>query len=76
MDMKFTEITIPTASVLTGWRKASYSGGDEGSCVEVADGYPFVPVRDSKDPEGPALVFPVGAWAAFVAVVKADRFPV
>ncbi|SHM32693.1 DUF397 domain-containing protein [Actinacidiphila paucisporea] len=59
------------------WRKSSYSGGtNPDSCIEVADGYPgVVPVRDSKDPQGPALVFPAAAWAAFVADVRADRFP-
>ncbi|MYS22650.1 protein of unknown function [Streptomyces sp. DvalAA-14] len=72
--MKATETVIPTASALTGWRKSSYSGSDEGSCVEVADGYAGVPVRDSKDPQGPALVFRVEAWAAFVGAVKAGSF--
>ncbi len=62
---------------LTGatWRKSTYSGGSGGDCVEVADGVPGVmPVRDSKDPEGPALVFGADAWTAFVADVKAGRF--
>jgi len=59
------------------WRKSSYSNGTGGSCVEVADGYPGMqPVRDSKDPEGPALVFTAASWSAFVADVKAGRFPV
>lgn len=62
---------------LTGatWRKSTYSGGQGGECVEVADGFAVVPVRDSKDPDGPALVFGADAWSAFVAEVKADRFP-
>lgn len=75
MDMKPTETVIRTASTLTGWRKSSYSGGDEGSCVEVIDGCGDVPVRDSKDPHGPALVFPADAWSAFVSEIKAGRFP-
>ncbi|MFH9227322.1 DUF397 domain-containing protein [Streptomyces lydicus] len=63
---------IPDASTLTGWRKSSYSGSSEGSCVEVLDGHPAgVPVRDSKDPHGPALLFAVGAWRAFIVSVKA-----
>jgi hypothetical protein len=33
-----------------------------------------VPVRDSKDPEGPALTFPADVFAAFVAGVKAGDF--
>ncbi|MBL1067677.1 DUF397 domain-containing protein [Streptomyces sp. 7-21] len=52
------------------WRKSSYSGGNNGTCVEVADGFPgVVPVRDSKNP-GPALVVPTRAWAAFLDLVK------
>ncbi|MFF0064131.1 DUF397 domain-containing protein [Streptomyces sp. NPDC005279] len=53
------------------WRKSSYSDGGGGDCVEVAEGCPgLAPVRDSKNPRGPVVVFPVGAWAAFVAGVK------
>ncbi|MFD7321220.1 DUF397 domain-containing protein [Streptomyces sp. NPDC059875] len=53
------------------WRKSSYSDGNGGSCVEVLDDVPgVVPVRDSKNPTGPALVVPAAAWAAFVAGVK------
>ncbi|MFJ8476988.1 DUF397 domain-containing protein [Kitasatospora sp. NPDC094011] len=56
------------------WRKSSYSA-QAGQCVEVATNVPTaVPVRDSKDPEGPALVFPAFAFAAFVAAVKAGEF--
>ncbi|MFI8459438.1 DUF397 domain-containing protein [Kitasatospora sp. NPDC085464] len=33
-----------------------------------------VPVRDSKDPEGPALVFPADAWRSFVAATAAVEF--
>ncbi|WP_225846145.1 DUF397 domain-containing protein [Streptomyces sp. HPF1205] len=52
------------------WRKSSYSGGQGGECLEVADGVPgLIPVRDSKDPEGPVLVFPAADWAAFVTAV-------
>jgi hypothetical protein len=46
---------IRTASVLTTWRKSTYSGGDNGDCIEVADHIPgVVPVRDSTAPHGPA----------------------
>jgi hypothetical protein len=58
------------------WRKSSYSNGDGGNCIEVADGFAgVVPVRDSKDPQGPALAFSADAWAAFVGAVRADEFP-
>ncbi|MFD5915448.1 DUF397 domain-containing protein [Kitasatospora sp. NPDC058201] len=56
------------------WRKSSYSG-QGGDCVEVARGFPgVVPVRDSKDSQGPALVFPAEAWRSFVAAVRSDEF--
>ncbi|MFJ3220510.1 DUF397 domain-containing protein [Kitasatospora sp. NPDC086801] len=53
------------------WRKSSYSGGGGGACIEVADGFTDVqPVRDSKDPSGPALLFSSTAWQAFVTAVR------
>ncbi|MFJ4961051.1 DUF397 domain-containing protein [Streptomyces sp. NPDC088729] len=49
------------------WRKSSYSGNTGGDCVEVADSScGSVPVRDSKDPGGPAVVVGARAWQAFV----------
>jgi hypothetical protein len=60
------------------WIKSSYSNGDGGGCVEwapavaAADG--VVPVRDSKDPGGPALVFSAAGWRAFVAGVRGGEF--
>lgn len=66
---------IVDSSTLRGWRKASYSGSQGGSCIEVVDGHPAgVPIRDSKDPHGPALVFGSAAWTAFVAGVKVGDF--
>ncbi len=54
------------------WRKSSYSGPDNGDCIEVADGVPGVmPVRDSKDRGRSPLLFPVEAWGAFVGGVRA-----
>jgi uncharacterized protein DUF397 len=66
-----TDRAIPDAAMLTGWRKSSHSNDDAGSCLEVIDDHPVgVPVRDSKLPHGPALVFPAACWASFVAAVK------
>ncbi|MFD7383308.1 DUF397 domain-containing protein [Streptomyces anulatus] len=50
------------------WRTSSYSGNTGGCCVEVADGSTCgsVPVRDSKNPTGPAIVLGAHAWQAFV----------
>ncbi|MER5974173.1 DUF397 domain-containing protein [Streptomyces sp. NPDC002055] len=56
------------------WRKSSYSNQAGGNCVEMAGGLPgLVPVRDSKHPEGPVLVFTVECWTGFIADVKADQ---
>ncbi|MDY0815678.1 DUF397 domain-containing protein [Kitasatospora purpeofusca] len=56
------------------WRKSSYSQNG-GNCIEVAPDFPgLIPVRDSKDPSGPALLFPSDAWRSFVAAVQADEF--
>ncbi|MGF1427408.1 DUF397 domain-containing protein [Kitasatospora sp. LaBMicrA B282] len=56
------------------WRKSSYSGGQSNNCVEVATTLPAItPVRDSKDPAGPALTFPADSFAAFVTALKAGR---
>ncbi|WP_431042464.1 DUF397 domain-containing protein [Streptomyces sp. P1-3] len=57
------------------WRKSSFSSQAGAECIEVAHNCPgIVPVRDSKNPHGPALLFPADAWAAFVAGVKAGDF--
>jgi hypothetical protein len=67
--------TIPNLTA-AHWRKSSYSNASGGECVEVADGFSgIVPVRDSKDPDGPALVFRAGAWTAFIAGLRAGDFP-
>ncbi|GGU85959.1 toxin [Streptomyces litmocidini] len=53
------------------WFKSSYSNASGGDCVEVSYDLPeIVPVRDSKAADGPVLVVPTTAWAAFVADVK------
>ncbi|SEC86488.1 DUF397 domain-containing protein [Streptomyces melanosporofaciens] len=66
---------MPTTKDISAavWRKSSYSNGDGGDCVEVADNLPgLVPVRDSKCPDGPALIFAARSWATFVASLKMD----
>ncbi|KRV47602.1 hypothetical protein AQ490_06840 [Wenjunlia vitaminophila] len=69
-----SDLVVPDASALNGWRKSSRSNDEGGSCLEVLDDHPAgVPVRDSKDPHGPALVFSVAAWSSFVAAVRAGE---
>lgn len=53
------------------WRKSSYSGGTGDNCLEVTPDFPtLVPVRDSKTPHGPKLIFRASTWAAFVNAVR------
>ncbi|MEV7773340.1 DUF397 domain-containing protein [Kitasatospora sp. NPDC086791] len=62
---------------MLAWRKSSYSGDNGGNCIEVAPGFPgLVPVRDSKDPQGPVLVFPDSSWGAFIDAVRRGSFPI
>ncbi|MFD4631464.1 DUF397 domain-containing protein [Streptomyces sp. NPDC058284] len=69
-----TDQNVPNATTLKGWRKSSYSNDQGGSCVEVLDGYPAgIPVRDSKLPHGPALVFPSTGWSSFITALKSGH---
>ena len=66
--------TTPDLSTAV-WRTSSYSNTQGGSCVEVVDGIPgIVPLRDSKNPEGPALIFQAATWTSFVQAVKRGEF--
>lgn len=57
------------------WIKSSRSGPTGGNCVEVA----FlaggeIAMRNSRYPDGPALVFTRAGWDAFLEGAKADQF--
>lgn len=56
------------------WRKSRRSGSNGASCVEVAAVDRSVAVRDSKDPDGPALAFTSKEWDSFVGRVKDGTF--
>jgi hypothetical protein len=66
-------MTVITNSSAAGfaWTKSSYSG-NQGNCLEVAHGAvpAALPVRDSKVPAGPAVVFDDTAWGMFVSALK------
>jgi hypothetical protein len=51
------------------WRKSSYSN-PSGNCVEAAGLTGGVALRDSRSPDGAALVFTGPAWDAFIRRVK------
>ena len=59
------------------WHKSPLSANSS-ECVEVGKGRGdyagFVGVRDSKNPDGPALAFTPKEWAAFVGGVKDGNF--
>jgi len=55
------------------WRKASASIGMS-NCVEVADLGSRFAVRDSKDRQGPKLIFSAVAWSSFVSGAKKGEF--
>ncbi len=54
------------------WRKARYSSGNGGACVEVAarPAAGRVLVRDTQDRQGPVLAVSTKAWARFTAGLK------
>ncbi|MFB9802423.1 DUF397 domain-containing protein [Streptomonospora salina] len=69
------------------WRKSRRSGNNGGDCVEVAaaegrdaatankaDEEIVFAVRDSKNPDRPALAFTRAEWDAFVEGVKDGEF--
>ncbi|MFE6778242.1 DUF397 domain-containing protein [Streptomyces sp. NPDC057702] len=58
------------------WFTSSYSDNG-GQCVEVATNltpHDTIPVRDSKNPNGPTLTFNTSAWTAFITGAKAGDF--
>jgi hypothetical protein len=54
------------------WHKSTRSGNS--GCVEVATLERVVGVRDSKDRQGPVLVFRFDEWNAFLAGVRDGEF--
>ncbi|MGW8485545.1 DUF397 domain-containing protein [Streptomyces sp. NPDC055886] len=68
---------MTTESTTPQWVKSSYSDNG-GTCVEwapaTASATSIVPVRDSKNPGGPALSLAADAFTSFVAGVKAGGF--
>lgn len=56
------------------WRKSSASN-PTGNCVELADLRPdAVAVRNSRNPNGPVLVYTRAEMAAFLSGIRAGEF--
>ncbi|MGW1465620.1 DUF397 domain-containing protein [Streptomyces sp. NPDC002308] len=59
---------------IAAWRKSTFSDGGDTNCLEVADDFPgLVPIRDSKNPTGPALLISAPAWSAFIQDVRRTK---
>ena len=56
------------------WRKSTRSGARTDNSVEVAFVDGAIVIRDSKNPEGPRLVFTPKEWDAFVDGTKDGEF--
>ncbi|WP_100448761.1 DUF397 domain-containing protein [Glycomyces xiaoerkulensis] len=58
------------------WQKSSRSGPQGGNCVELAalPGGDEIAVRNSRDPEGPALIYTVAEIRALVEGAKDGEF--
>ncbi|MFE2262240.1 DUF397 domain-containing protein [Streptomyces griseosporeus] len=65
---------VRASSLDVRWMKSRYSNA-EGNCVEVAT-LPGggVALRNSRDPDGPALVYTPAEVAAFLAGAKDGEF--
>ncbi len=68
------EVALSPDLAAARWAKSSRSQNN-GTCVEVARGGAWVAVRDSKNPDGPALVLPPATFTAFLTALKHDTFP-
>lgn len=68
---------MTTETTTQQWVKSSYSDNG-GTCIEwapiTASATGTVPVRDSKNPGGPALAVAAAAFTSFVAGIKAGGF--
>jgi uncharacterized protein DUF397 len=63
------------------WRRSAGSDGSDEACIEVAfapgskeGSEQIIAVRDSRHPDGPALIFTPAEWEAFTAGVRDGEF--
>lgn len=73
MDLAFNGVQASRLRA-AAWRKSRFSN-PSGNCVEAAD-LPTggVAVRNSRFPDGPALIFTRAEWEAFVAGARDGDF--
>ena len=75
MGAATTGKVILTASDREGlaWLKADSSTAN-GQCVEIASAAGHIAIRDSKDPDGPILVYTTSEFRAFVDGARNGEF--
>ncbi|GAA1091861.1 DUF397 domain-containing protein [Nocardiopsis composta] len=56
------------------WRTSSYTSPNSNNCVEVADALRMSAVRDTKNRDLGALLFPSPEWQAFLDATKRGAF--
>ncbi|MEV6123375.1 DUF397 domain-containing protein [Streptomyces sp. NPDC052077] len=64
---------VRASSLETHWIKTRHSAA-EGNCVEVARVDGGIAMRNSRFPDGPALVYTTAEVAAFLAGAKEGEF--
>ncbi|GGS64908.1 DUF397 domain-containing protein [Streptomyces griseoviridis] len=64
---------VQASSLDASWTKSRHSNA-EGNCVEVARVDGGIALRNSRDPDGPALVYTPAEVAAFLAGAKDGEF--
>ncbi|MEG3627743.1 DUF397 domain-containing protein [Streptomyces poriticola] len=64
---------VRASSLDVRWTKSRHSNA-EGNCVEVAPVDGGIAMRNSRDPDGPALVYTPAEVAAFLAGARDGEF--
>ncbi|GAA4232548.1 DUF397 domain-containing protein [Actinomadura meridiana] len=70
MKQKGTQGTPESPVSHLRWRTSSYSGNGGGQCVEVGAFAGMSLVRDSRNPDGPVLLFKSETWRATLDEIK------
>ncbi|HUD78391.1 MAG TPA: DUF397 domain-containing protein [Streptosporangiaceae bacterium] len=66
---------ISAREISAPWIKSSRSGPTGGNCVEIAFlAGGAVAMRNSRDTDGPALVFTAAEWEAFLGGARDGEF--
>lgn len=67
-------VEVADLPVVAPFRTSSYSNASSNNCVEVADALRMSAVRDTKNRDLGALLFPSPEWQAFLDATKRGAF--